>query len=95
MFWVNHLHTDWKTNAHGYNFGLLKQGSLSIRTVKHSDKMIEVLVEGLAEDVLSTRKLIPASEQPSVMVCFTWNKDEVIFYLNGIRVGSNKYEFKG
>ncbi len=95
VFWVNHSHTDWKTNAYGYNFGLFKQGSLSIHTVKHSDKTMEVLVEGLAEDILSTRKPIPSSDQPRVMVAFTWNKGKVIFYLNGIRIDTNKYEIKG
>jgi hypothetical protein len=91
MFWVNHPHTDWKTNAHVYNFGLFKQGSLSIQTVKHSDKTMEVLVEGLAEDILLTRKPIPSSNQPRVMVGFTWNKGKVIFYLNGICVDTNEY----
>jgi len=95
MFLVKHPHRDWKTNAHGYNFGLFKQGPLSIRTVKHPDKTMEVLVEGLAEDVLSTRKPIPASEQLGVMVGFTWNKGKVIFYLNGECVDTNEYKIKG
>jgi len=95
MFLVNHPHADWKTNAHGYNFGLFKQGPLSVRTVKHSDKTMGVLVEGLAENVLSSRKPIPVSKQPGVMVGFTWNKGKVIFYLNGIRVDTNEYKIKG
>ena len=93
-FCVNHPHADWKTNAHGYNFGLFKQGPLSVSIVKHSDKTMEVLVEGLAEDVLSSRKPIPASEQPRVMVDFTWNKGKVVFYLNGVCVDTNEYKIK-
>lgn len=94
MFQVYHPHIDWKTNAHEYNFGLFKQGPLSIQTTKHPDKTMEVLVEGLAEDVLSTKKPIPESEQPRVMVGLTWNKSEVIFYLDGVQVDINKYKIE-
>jgi len=95
MFLVNHPHKDWKSNEHGYRFGLLKQGSLSVRTAKHPDKTMEVVVDGLAKNTLVMRKPIPESEQPGVMVGFTWNNGEVVFYLNGVRLDTAKYEVRG
>ena len=86
MFLVNHPNADWMANAHTYNFGLFRQGALSVRTVKHPDKTMEIDVEGLEMGRLSTRKTIPESEQPGVMVGITWSESEVIFYLNGERV---------
>ncbi len=95
IFQVYHPHKNWKTNAHGYKFGLFKQGPLSIQTTKHPDKTMEVRVEGLAEGVISTKKPIPESEQPRVMVGLTWKKSEVIFYLNGVQVDIKKYKNEG
>ena len=94
MFLVNHPDTDWRTNEDCYRFGLCKQGPLSIQTVKHPDKTMEVVIDGLGEDTLSTRKKIPENEQPGVMVGFTWGNSEIIYYLNGVRVDSDEYKIE-
>ena len=86
MFLVDHPHADWITNIDTYDFGLNKNGPLSYQIVKHADRTMEVSVEGLTADILATRKSIPASNQPGVMVGFTWSKAEIVFYLNGVPV---------
>ena len=94
VFQVNHPHADWKTNGAIYNFGLFKKGSLTIRTIKHPDKTMEISVQGFAEDVITTRKPIPQSPQSGVMVAITWSIDTVIFYLNGERADTIYYNKK-
>ena len=95
MFLVNHPHPDWRTNSYGYHFGLHSQGPLSVRTTKHPDRTMEVCVEGLGESIVATRQAIPDTDQPGVMVGFSWSGREVVFYLCGERVDTLEYRPKG
>jgi hypothetical protein len=83
FFLVDHPHPDWRTNSHGYNFGRISKGPLSIRTTKHPDKTMEISIEGLGESVISTRRPIPTTDQPGVAVVLVWNGKNVIFYMCG------------
>ena len=100
MFFVYHPDADWRMNAHRYDFGVFSRGSLSVRTTKHGDGTIEVCVEGLGESIVTTRRAIPTTDQPGVMVGLTWSDREVVFYLCGQRVdavadGGNRAGFPG
>jgi len=91
MFLVNHEHSDWQENASGYDFGTFVQGELKVRAIKHSDRTIQISVAGVGGSVLETRKPIPPTNQPGVMIGFTWNGSEFVFYLCGERVDSLVY----
>ncbi|MFA5147316.1 MAG: hypothetical protein WC515_08070 [Candidatus Omnitrophota bacterium] len=92
VFQINHPHPDWCTNKDVYDFGLLKKGPLSIHLIKHSDKSMEISIDGLAGAVITTRKLIPTGTRPGVMVAFTWKTGEIVFYLNGEYVDTIQYQ---
>lgn len=91
MFLVDHPHTDWRTNSHSYDFGLFSHGSLEVRAAKHPDGTMEVVIKGLGDRIVGTQKAIPNTDQPGVMVGFTWTTNEVVFYLCGERVDSLEY----
>jgi hypothetical protein len=93
-FQVNHHHADWKTNEAVYDFGLFKQGPLSVCITKYPDKTMKISIEGLADDIITIRKPMPQSIHPGVMIAITWNKSEAIFYLNGEHVGTIQYDKK-
>lgn len=95
MFLVNHPHADWRTNSNGYDFGLFSQGALEVRAAKHPDKTMEVCIKGLGTSVIGTRQTIPNTDQPGVMIGFTWSGRDVVFYLCGERVDSVKYRLIG
>ena len=95
VFLINHSHTDWKTNTYSYDVGLVQQGPLAIRTVKHSDGSLEVLVKGLGRHVLSSRKPIPERVQPGVMIGLSWKDNKAVFYLDGMRLESVDYSSDG
>lgn len=95
LFHVNHQHSDWKTNANGYDFGLFSQGLLEVKAAKHPDRTIEVCVKGLGNSIVKSRKLIPNTDQPGVMVGFTWSGREVVFYLCGERVDIVEFSLFG
>lgn len=91
MFLVSHAHHDWRENANGYDFGVCAQGALKVQAVKHPDGTMQISIAGIGGAVLETRKPIPKTEQPGVMVGCTWSDSEVIFYLCGERVDSLAY----
>jgi hypothetical protein len=95
MFSVNHQHPDWKTNSYGYHFGPLAQGLLSVRATKHPDRTMEICVEGLSESIVATRQAIPDTQQPDVMVGFTWTGTKIVFYLCGEPVDTVEYGVLG
>jgi hypothetical protein len=95
MFLVNHPHRDWQTNSNGYDFGLFSQGALEVRVAKHPDKSMEVSVKGLGDCIVGTRQAIPSTEQPGVMVGFTWKEGEAVFYLCGERVATVPFRAAG
>jgi len=91
MFLVNHEHPDWRKNTNGYDFGAFAQGALTVRALKHPDGTMQISVAGVGTSILETRKLIPKTQQPGVMVGCTWNGSELVFYLCGERVDSLAY----
>lgn len=95
IFLVNHPHADWRTNSNAYDFGLFSQGGLEVKTAKHPNRTMEVSVKGLGESIIGTRQAIPNTDQPAVMVGFTWNGREAVFYFCGERVDSVEYRAKG
>lgn len=95
MFLVNHEHSDWQENTSGYDFGTFAQGMLKVRAIKHSDRTMLISVAGVGSSVLETRKPIPPTNQPGVMIGCTWNGSEFVFYLCGERVDSLAYRAEG
>lgn len=95
MFLVNHPHTDWRTNSNSYEFGSFSQGPLEVRAAKYPDGTMEVRIKGLGDCIVGTRNTIPNTDQPGVMIGFTWNAREVVFYLCGERVDSLEYYAEG
>lgn len=91
MFLVSHEHPDWRENTNGYDFGVFAQGALKVRATKHPDRTMQIAVSGVGESILETRKPIPRTEQPGVMIGCTWNGSELVFYLCGERVDCLAY----
>jgi hypothetical protein len=94
MFLVNHHHPDWRTNLNTYDFGSFSNGGLITKAKKHPDMSMEISIDGLANSSISIRKLIPNTNQPGVMIGFTWNGNEVVFYLCGEQVAGVAYRPK-
>ncbi|WNB75302.1 YecA family protein [Methylomonas koyamae] len=88
LFSLVHAHSDWMTNSDGYQFGPYRSGSLSVRAVKHPDTSLEMIVDGLSESIISTRQLIPNTNQPILVVCLRWNRKYVEFFLGDQRVNT-------
>jgi hypothetical protein len=88
MFLIDHRHLDWRANAQGYNFGPYVQGGLMVRVAKNPDQTIEVWVNGLGSGIAGIISRIPSTDQPGVMVGFTWTTSEIVFYLCGQRVAT-------
>lgn len=86
VFMVDHPHPDWRTNSHGYSFGQVAAGPLSVIARKHPDATMELIIAGLTGQPLTIRGAIPASNQPGVMVALTWGGSEIVIYLNGQQV---------
>lgn len=91
MFLVSHPDSDWRTNLRGYNFGVLRHRSLAVATTKHPDGTMELQIAGLCDSVLCSRKSIPDTDQPAVMVGFTWGKGRMVIYLCGRPVDTIEY----
>ena len=95
MFVVNHPHPDWRTNSHGYSFGTIRKGSLSVTSQKHPDGTMGLTIAGLTKRTLIVRRAIPAFDQPGVMVGITWDASEIVVYLNGQEVDTISYIAEG
>lgn len=95
MFLVDHEHADWRENINGYDFGTFSQGALTVRAAKHPDRTMQISVTGIGESILETRKTIPKTNQPGVMIACTWSGSEVVFYLCGERIDSIAYRTEG
>jgi hypothetical protein len=95
IFLINHLDPNWRQNENTYDFGQFVQPDLKVRAVKHSDRTIELVVEGLGQFTMATRQVIPDVDQPGVVVAITWSNGEIIFYLCGERVDCQKYRVVG
>ena len=91
MFLVGHEHSDWRENSNRYDFEVFEQEALKVRAIKHPDCTMQVSIAGLGGSILETRKPIPRTEQPGVMVGCTWNGSELVFYLCGERVDCLAY----
>lgn len=91
MFLVNHEHPNWPENANSYDFGTFALGALNVRAVKHPDRTMQISIAGLNGSIIETRKPIPRTDQPGVMIACTWNGSELVFYLCGERVDSLAY----
>jgi hypothetical protein len=91
MLAFNHPDPDWRQNATTYNFGLFAQGKLKLSAVKHPDRTMELVLEGLGQSKVATRKAIPNTDQPGVVVAIAWTDREVRFYLCGERVDCQEY----
>lgn len=94
MYHLNQKDSDWKTNSNNYDFGLLTQGSLSLRIIKHCDRTMEISIEGVGESIVTTRQAIPYTEQPSAGIVLTWDETKIVFYLCGEKIDTKIYAIK-
>jgi hypothetical protein len=82
-FWLQDRHPDWATDGRGYNFGTKHPKGLVLKALKHPDKTIELILDGLRGQPLSLRQPIPQCDARGLHVGITWSKAEVVLYLNG------------
>jgi hypothetical protein len=90
MFFLSHPHLDWMHNSHSYDFGLFGSGRLKVRPIKHPDRTLELVVEGLGQSTLTTRHFIPGTAQPHLGVAIVWNNGKAKFHLCG-RIDHQEY----
>jgi hypothetical protein len=82
-FWLQDRHPDWATDARGYNFGTKHPKGLVLKAMKHPDKTVELILDGLRGQTISLRQPIPKCDARGLHVGITWSKAEVVLYLNG------------
>ena len=54
-----------------------------LKAMKHPDKTVELILDGLRGQPLSLRQPIPKCDARGLHVGITWSKSEVVLYLNG------------
>lgn len=91
---INNPDAEWVTNDRQYKFGLSKLGGVPVGIIKHSNRTLEIGVYDLGGLDIVVSAPIPYSKSPGVMMIFTWNKHEIIFYLNGVKVAAVRREEK-
>lgn len=85
-FWIRHEHKDWTTNANGYKFEEFEAFGIKVRVIKHPDNTLQIDLNGAHGKHYSMRERMPVPKKEhegEVFVAITWNKNQVIFYLNG------------
>jgi len=92
VFWLNHEHKDWSTNSSGYNFGITKQGDISVEAKKLPDKTIEIKLVGAFDKTFVFKNPIPQCDRRGLQVAVTWKNNKVELYLNGKPVDSKTVE---
>ncbi len=91
LFTVSYPHSDWLTNSNAYQFDVIRQGPLSVKTFKHVNKSIVIHVEGLCESTVSTRQFIPNTDNAIMTVGVSWNRKAATFYACGEQVDTVEY----
>ena len=82
-FVLQHEHTDWPTNAHGYNFGAAGSEGVTASAVKYPDKTLEIQVTGPFDEAFTFRQPAPECGERGLPVALTWKGQEVTLYLDG------------
>jgi hypothetical protein len=82
-FWLQNRHHDWATDARSYDFGTKHPQGLVVKALKHPDKTVEFILDGLDAGPLSLREPIPSCDARGLHVGIKWSKTEVVLYLNG------------
>ncbi len=82
-FCLDHPHDDWIKDQNSYSFGRFKKGPLCVVPTKYPDGTLEIIIDGLLDEPIVARHLIPESKYPGVSVAVTWEKRGVTIYING------------
>ncbi len=88
-FWCRHKHRDWPTNSNSYNFSEFTAQSIKVKASKHSDRTVELNIDGPLGQQFNIRKPIPECDEGGLFVAITWGRPEVKVYLNGKLVETN------
>ena len=83
FFLIDHPHSDWVVNRDKYSFGSLQKEGLKVSPTKYQDGSLEIVIEGLTDEPLLSRKAIPFSSQSGASIAITWKNSEVNIYING------------
>lgn len=84
VFTITHPNPDGMQDSSDHDFGLfIFGGSLKVRPIKHPDRTLELVVEGLGQSTLTTRQSIPSTAQCSQRMAIQWDNGNVAFYLYG------------
>ena len=86
FFLIDHPHSDWVVNRNKYSFSSFQKGGLKVTPTKYHDGTLEIVIEGLTDEALLSRKAIPQSTQPGASIGVTWKDSEVNIYVNGQNV---------
>ena len=54
-----------------------------VKALKHPDKTVELILDGLDDGPLNLREPIPPCDARGLHVGIKWSKTEVVLYLNG------------
>ena len=80
----------WAEPSGGRTFAPYTVGSLKFEAARTSDGFLEVTVVGLREPTISCRWPLPKVRHNGLTVGITWNREEIIMYLNGSHVDTIK-----
>jgi hypothetical protein len=83
VFWLRHEHSDWSTNAHGYNFGAIQVQSVIVNAIKRPDCTLECTIEGVLGRQHVFHVAIPCCDERGLCVALTWQSPQLHLYLNG------------
>ncbi len=82
-FWLQDRHPRWASDECGYDFGTKRTQGLVVTALKHPDKTVEIILDGLDGLPSRLREAIPSCDVRGLHVGITWSKTEIVLYLNG------------
>ena len=89
-FWMTFLHSDWATNDKGYKFPEKRSGPIVINASKEPDGTVRIEIDGPFNKTFQFMAQIPECGEKGLFVAITWEKKEVLLYLNGQHVETKK-----
>jgi hypothetical protein len=77
-------HKDWSTDDHTYLLGEVLREGLSLRAIKHTDRTLELTLDGPLGKTLTLRGPQPPCRK--LRLGFAWEDAEMQFFMNGKRL---------
>jgi hypothetical protein len=82
-FWLQRREPHWTSDVSTYDFGTKHPQGVAVKVLKHADRTIEVILDGLDGGPFSLREAIPRCDIRGLHVGLAWSKAEVVLRLNG------------